>query len=377
MNRFFLFCIVSVLSGTLLWGQNDKTSLNFESPELGVGASAGQPKSLGPLNNINLGGTFDSRFLKPNGGKGELDIHVNELFLTATVGDNISILAEQLLLPSEQSSVVGQDHGYVYAVLSNYSFLPQGMSFRVGRFRAKWGYDASSDSPANPIQSGVLKNIGFISDLGFEISGYLGDSFDYSFATLNGPDTLFVTTTDGNGKSITVKNPAENSISSHYYRANYEINSASRIGASYFEGNSYGWRNDAMFDMDTVQPYGKLDRSQLVYKQRISVDGSFRLEKWTFSGEYSFGTDYFSSGNQSVKFYLARADYTFIPNLLSGLFQLDAIDDGFAGSSRPIVGSAELSYHITDTSLLRIFYLTDLKKIRDTYLAGAQMLLTY
>ncbi|MBI4715034.1 MAG: hypothetical protein HY760_03700, partial [Nitrospirae bacterium] len=109
----------------------EEGGLQLEVPTLAPPPPAAP--GLGPFTNINLGGTLDYRFLIPtNGDSPTLGIHVNELFLTTNIGDNISILAEQLLLTSDMETVVGQDHGFVYAIFTNLPGLPSDLALKVG-----------------------------------------------------------------------------------------------------------------------------------------------------------------------------------------------------------------------------------------------------
>ena len=60
-------------------------------------------------------------------------IHVNELVVSANVTDNISLLLEQLLPTSELISLVGDDHGFATALVSNLPYLPAGTALKIGR----------------------------------------------------------------------------------------------------------------------------------------------------------------------------------------------------------------------------------------------------
>ena len=140
-----------------------------ETLQLEGGILAPIPKeapSLGPFSNLNFGGLIDYRYIPAprtsTAGAGFLVIHVNELFVSTNIGEHISILAEQLLLTSGQETTVGQDHGFVYATFTNLPYLPSDLSFRLGRFRFRYGIDAVSDSAINPVRTLVYKDIGFI-----------------------------------------------------------------------------------------------------------------------------------------------------------------------------------------------------------------------
>ena len=143
---------------------------DFDSPNLDKSAPATDKKSdisIGEFGGLNLGLLFDIRYMAVGDNAPGTVIHVNELNITGNIGDNISILAEQLLPTSLQSGLedqIGDDHGFVYAIFSNISFMPQGTAFKIGRFRFKWGIDAVLDGPTNPIYPLTRKNLGFITD---------------------------------------------------------------------------------------------------------------------------------------------------------------------------------------------------------------------
>ena len=354
-----------------------QSTLDLDNPEIGPSSKPTDKISIGPVQNISFGGAFDARFVAPDNQKSEWLIHVNELVMTATIGDNISVLAEQLLPTTEQVSAVGQDHGYAYAIFSNYAFFPEGMSVKIGRFRAKWGYDARSDSPANPIQSLGLRNVGQITDTGMEISGYLTSAIDYNVSIQNGPDTLFVDTTDGSGNPIQVKNMANNPDHSYIARLYYEPSSVYGLGISFFKGNSYGWKNGLGFEHTTMQYYGALDRSQLIQKERFAIDASLRLEGWTLNAETGFGTDTDTLGNHTLSTQMCRADYELNPGILSWLGQLDYINDGDPSTSDPLIASTALTYRLTDKSFVRLFYISELTSKPEGMLGGVQFLLAY
>ena len=99
--------------------------------------------NLGPISNINFGGLLDLRYIASSDNKaGNLVIHVNELVVSANVTDNISLLLEQLLPTSELISLVGDDHGFATALVSNLPYLPAGTALKIGRYRFKYGVDA-------------------------------------------------------------------------------------------------------------------------------------------------------------------------------------------------------------------------------------------
>ena len=212
--------------------------LNLDSPNLDKPQEKTNKNdiSLGSFGGLNLGVLFDERYMAAgNNAPGSL-IHVNELNITGNIGDNISLLAEQLLTTSHLSGIddqVGDDHGFVYAIFSNVPFLPIGTAFKIGRFRFKWGVDAVLDAPANPIYPLTRKNLGFITDKGLELSGFFGD-IDYTLGLADGPEHLEVEVKDSTGNPIGVVNKSvQNNSMPLFFRMSTKY-SSSKIGLSYF-----------------------------------------------------------------------------------------------------------------------------------------------
>lgn len=341
------------------------------------------PPSLGPFTNINLGGTLDYRFLIPtNGDSPSLGIHVNELFITTNIGDNISILAEQLLLTSDLETVVGQDHGFVYAIFTNLPGMPSDLALKVGRFRFRYGIDAVSDAPANPARDLVYKNLGFITDKGVEASGYY-KKFDYTVAVLMGPD--FVTKeVIGPGGEVAgeVKTPSNNDNRPLAVRLGYESPIDIKAGLSFFYGKAYRFVNGQVFDMDDMLTNGTLDRSRLVLKRRASLDLRYGIGKWDFSGEATVGNEQEAGKTINVRGYYIRVDYAVVPQKWKLLLQYDLWKDGLSLTRDDGVITAGLSYNPLDQVILRLLgfvsdaTITNKDERMGTMMIG-QMLLTF
>ena len=363
--------------GTVARGAEDE-GLQLEAPTL---APPPPPPStsLGPFGNINLGGTLDYRFIIPtNGDSPSLGIHVNELFVTTNIGDNIAILAEQLLLTSDMETVVGQDHGFVYAIFTNLPGLPADLAVKVGRIRFRYGIDAVSDAPANPARNLVYKNLGMISDKGIEVSGYYGD-LDYSAAALMGPDFLEQPVT---GTSGSIKVPAEHNNRPTALRLGYESPWDVKAGLSVFRGQAYRFVNGPMFDMDDMLTNGSLDRGGVVLKRRASLDLRYGIGRWDVSGEATVGDDHEAGAAVNVRGYYARVDYAVIPQKLKLLLQYDLWRDGLPQTPDDGVITGGVTYNALDQATLRLVGL-----VSDASLSGhnahmetvvvAQMLLTF
>lgn len=352
---FFFFMALS----SPLWAQEGE--LNLEEPQLAPQKEQGP--SLGPLSNINFGGTLDLRYYAPSNEPNIFAIHVAELFVTANVGDNVTLLIEQLLATSSTMSPIGDDHGFAYAIISNIPFLPEGSALKVGRFRFNYGIDAVSDAAANPVQTLVKKNLGFIADKGINWSGYVGD-LDYSLSLLNGPDIL-------NGMAYTSPNkPFAGRLSTDLF------NKQLKVGLSYFEGDSYPFTNG--FQALGEPPInGVLDKTRLVHKKRGSADVRFRLGNTDFAGEYTTGEDDNLAGaKNTVAGWYVRADYPLIANKLILLAQADQWQDGIAATVDATFYSAGLTYNLSDTSFMRLTYTTPFDSRYDGILAG-QLLFAY
>ncbi|MEO6666721.1 MAG: hypothetical protein ABIO65_08135 [Nitrospiria bacterium] len=323
----------------------EEEGLQLDSPTLAPAPAPVSP-SLGPFGNLNVGGALDYRFMIPtNGDSPSLGIHVNELFVTTNIGDNITILAEQLLLTSDLETVVGQDHGFVYVIFTNLPGLPSDLALKVGRLRFRYGIDAVSDAPANPARNLVYKNLGFISDKGIELSGYYQD-FDYSAAVLMGPD--FISGSDG------VKTNAENQNRPVAIRLGYESPWDVNVGLSGFSGKAYRFENGPMYAMDDMLTNGMLDRSRLVFKRRGSLDLRYAIGRWDFAGEVTIGRERDAGEAVDVRGYYARVDYLVVPQKLTALLQYDLWRDGLVQTRDDGVITAGLSYTPLDQVTLRL-----------------------
>ena len=152
----------------------------------------------GAFGNLVFGGALDIRRIthgqdlipdRQNWDTGITLIHVAEFVVTTSVGDHVSLLGEQLLTTSPLGTQVADDHGFVYAILTGLPVLPKGASLKIGRFRHGFGIDTKSDAAANPLYNLVRKNIGFISDRGFQLNGFVGP-VSYTLSLADGPDSL-------------------------------------------------------------------------------------------------------------------------------------------------------------------------------------------
>ena len=97
----------------------DAQGFDFDNPNLDKPQEKknGNDISLGSFGGLNLGVLFDVRYLVIGDHSPGTVIHVNELNITGNIGDNISILAEQLLPTSRLSGIedeIGDDHGFVF-----------------------------------------------------------------------------------------------------------------------------------------------------------------------------------------------------------------------------------------------------------------------
>lgn len=379
MFRFFWF----FLAGSVLAQSPPEEGLQLDAPALAPAPPPASAPSLGPFTNINIGGTLDYRFLIPtNGDPPSLGIHVNELFLTTNIGDNITILAEQLLLTSDLETVVGQDHGFVYAIFTNLPGLPADLAIKVGRIRFRYGIDAVSDAPANPARNLVYKNLGFISDKGIEFAGYYGD-FDYSAAVLMGPD--FITREvlgPGGVVAGEIKTNAENNNRPVAIRVGYESPWEVKGGLSFFWGKAYRFVNVPVFDMDDMLTNGFLDRSLLVLKRRASADLRYAIGRWDLLGEFTVGDEKEEGERIDVRGYYVRADYAVIPQKVKLLLQYDLWRDGLSQTRDDGVITGGATYNPLDQVTLRLLaFVSDAvfskkEEKMDTMLIS-QMLLTF
>ncbi|MCI0529513.1 MAG: hypothetical protein L0Y56_18895, partial [Nitrospira sp.] len=322
-------------------------TLQLEEPTLAPPPKE-EPLSLGPISNITIGGLLDYRYIPGprtlSTGKSFLVIHVNELFISANIGENISILAEQLLITSGRESVVGQDHGFVYATFTNIPLLPSDLSFRIGRFRYRYGIDASMDSAINPVRTLVYKNLGVIADRGLELS-YFWKWFEISGAVLNGPDEKTVSVTTPTGPICCIRVGSGNKNRPVAARLSLDIPEGPKLGFSYFIGKSYPILNLPGFDPETMIFNADLVETVLILKERATIDLKYSIWRLDFAGEYtgcffrteignvrfcSTDTDESTSPKKTVDVegYYFRTDLTIIPRKFKWLFQYDLWRDG-------------------------------------------------
>ncbi len=357
--------------------KQEEETLQLEKPSLAPPPK--EPVSLGPFSNINVGGLLDYRYIPgprtATSGSAFLVIHVNELFISTNIGDNISILAEQLLITSGRESVVGQDHGFVYATFTNLPLISEiptlnNLSFRIGRFRFRYGIDAVSDSAINPVRTLVYKNIGFISDRGLELSYFLGP-FEVSAAVLNGPDEILLSP-----PAPPVRVGSGNTYRPRAIRGSLDIPSGPQIGLSFFRGNSYPVQNKRSFDPDTMIFNARLEEDTLIMKKRYSVDLKYSLWRLDFAGELTFGTDKPAIVGKDVEGYYFRTDYTVLPQKLKLLLQYDLWRDDDPSSPDDGDLSGAVTFNITEGAVIRAVGLLDLNNV-ETYATILQLLLSF
>jgi hypothetical protein len=333
----------------------DKTPAKKSTPDIPLGSFGG----------LNLGVLFDVRYMASGDNAPGMVIHVNELNITGNIGNNISVLAEQLLPTSRLSGVedqIGDDHGFVYAIFSNTSFLPPGTAFKIGRFRFKWGIDAVLDAPANPIYPLTRKNLGFITDKGVELSGFFGP-LDYTLGVADGPENVEENVINSTGEFIGVVNRSvKNNSLPIVVRLSTKIG-ASKAGLSYFDGMSWAYANFTP-NMPNVSfraqhPGGMADRSKIIYRQHAAVDYSIKWEKFDFALEYSRGYDRDSRVNSvyGTAGYFARVDYDVKPQSMSIQLQYDQYDDGRPGVKDETGLSLGLQLYVYEQAFIRIGYM--------------------
>ena len=255
----------------------------------------------GAFGNLVFGGALDIRRItrgqdlipdRMNWDSGTTLIHVAEFVVTTSVGDHVSILGEQLLTTSPLGTQVADDHGFVYAILTGLPVLPKGASLKIGRFRHGFGIDTKSDAAANPLYNIVRKNIGFITDRGIQLNGFVGP-VSYTFSLADGPDSLR-TVTDGtistgirigpHGSGGGVLKPIRNNSPPVFAHVNFTLPVFGKrfwLGASYFDGNSYPF--------DPIR--GDVNPSTLLYKRRFGLATSFKVWKVDFAAEWVRGRD--------------------------------------------------------------------------------------
>ncbi len=346
------------------------SGLNLDAPQLEAKPNEAGDSGL----SLNFGGALDIRgyFPRTGGptethlGQANMDIHVAELFLTTNVGDNISVLAEQLLVTSPMGSTVGQDHGFVYAIFSNIPFLPETWSLKVGRMRFRYGIDAKLDSPANVLRSSVYKSLGTITDKGLELSGY-GGAFEWSLGIANGVDMIEVPVTAKNGDEIMAEMEVRNGSKPIYARLAYEATDWLALGISGFTGKTYPVYSRYGFAMHDMLFNGHTGMEKLIYKNRYAVDAKIKLSsRWDFSGEYSGGTDRESGETFNVYTLYGRLDYRIRPGKLTAQLQYEYFNDGredtmVEGMNYDDSGNIGLglTYYLTDQAWIRVAGLVD------------------
>lgn len=356
----------------------EEETLQLEKPVLAPPPKE-EPPSLGPFSNINIGGLLDYRYIPAprttTSGSGFLVIHVNELFISTNIGENISILAEQLLLTSENEIAAGQDHGFVYAIFTNIPFLPSDLSFKIGRFRFRYGIDAVSDSAINPVRTLVYKSIGFIADRGLELSGFWR-RLEFSAAVLDGPDTKQVDFDSSFGTTCCVTINSGNTNRPIALRASLDIHKGPQVGLSYFNGDSYPVANQPGFDPDTMIFDAEVDYSKLIRKELYSIDAKYSIWRLDFAGEYTRGTEDFVNATNDVEGFYFRTDLTIIPGRFKWLFQYDLWKDGDSLTQDDPGFSTAPTVNISEQFLMRAAYLLNLNDL-STYALIIQMLLTF
>jgi len=300
--------------------------------------------SVGPITNINFGGLLDLRYIASDGDAPNLMIHVNELVVSANVTDNISLLLEHLLPTTKLTSLVEDDHGFANAIITNIPLLPVGTALKIGRYRFKYGVDARLDAPANPLYPLVRKNLGFISDLGIELSGFFGP-VTYNASMLNGPDHLEV-------PSIV---PIRNNSKPVAIRLAGELPGGLETGVSYFEGRSWPYMN-GMHMEGAHAPGGVVDKSRLVFKRRLTADMAYRIWRLDILGEGNYGMDYADGMRATVQGYYGRIDFSLLPRRLVLSGQYDFWDDGLAETGDEHTLSGAVTYYMTSQVLIRAAY---------------------
>lgn len=356
-----------ILCSLIFKGQAFGQGFDFDNPNLDKPKESKNKNdiSLGSFGGLNLGVLFDVRYMAAGGNAPGTLVHVNELNITGNIGDNISILAEQLLPTSRLSGSedqIGDDHGFVYAIFSNISLMPSGTAFKIGRFRFKWGIDAVLDAPTNPIYPLVRKNLGFVTDKGMELSGFFGN-VDYTLGLADGPDYVEEQVKDVSGNPIGIVNKSiQNNSLPLIFRLSSKF-SSSKIGLSYFDGKSYAYTNfmNRMPNESfrTRHAGGMADRSMLFYRQHGALDYQVKWEKFDLSLEYSRGRDLDFSMNSKYHTigYFSRLDYTIRPQSLALQLQFDQYHDGRPGAKDEKSISSGLQIYIHDQAFIRVGYM--------------------
>ena len=255
----------------------------------------------GAFSDLIFGGALDIRRItrgkdlipdRQNWDAGTTLIHVAEFVVTTSVGEHVGILGEQLLTTSPLGTQVADDHGFIYAILTGLPVLPKGASLKIGRFRHGFGIDTKSDAAANPLYNLVRKNIGFISDRGLQLNGFVGP-VSYTLSLADGPDSL-CTVTDGtvstgirigpHGSGGGILKPIRNNSPPLFLHVNGNLPLFGKriwLSASYFDGNSYPFN----------PINGDVNPSTLIYKRRVGFATSFKLWRFDLAAEWLRGKD--------------------------------------------------------------------------------------
>jgi hypothetical protein len=318
-------------------------------------ASRTEGLSVGPVTNINFGGLLDLRYVASDGDAPNLTIHVSELVVTANASDNISLLLEWLLPTTKLTSLVEDDHGFATAIISNIPLLPVGTAVKLGRYRYKYGIDARLDAPANPMYPLVRRNLGFISDLGIEMSGFFGP-VSYVVSMLNGPDHLEVPISTGSDDlQATSVVPIRNNSKPVAIRLSGGWPGGLETGVSYFEGRSWPYMN-GMHMEGAHAPGGAVDKSRLVFKRRFAGDVTYRTWKLDILGEADYGKDYTGGTRVTVRGYYGRVDCNVLPRRLVLSSQYDFWDDGLDETGDEHTLSGALTCYVTNQVFIRAVY---------------------
>ena len=366
--------------------EDEDSVFSFDGPDETQGAS-----TLGTLTdafgNLVFGGALDIRRVTRGDdlvvdgdkwGTGTTLIHVAEFVVTTSVGEHVSVLGEQLLVTSPLGTQVADDHGFVYAILTGLPVLPRGASLKVGRFRHAFGIDTKSDAASNPLYNLVRKNIGFISDRGLQLNGYVGP-VAYVLSLADGPDSLRLAmdgpATSGirigsHGSGGGVLKPIQNNSPPLFLHVNGTAPFFDKriwLGGSYFDGNSYP------FNLNT----GDVDPSTLSYKRRFGIATQFKVWRCDIAAEWVRGMDTTLSKyaqtpinpqdrTKSVEGYYLHAEIPLTETLdvrlkydiwnpdleRSATFNFNEVDDSETWTT---LGAA-LTWHFSEGALARIVY---------------------
>ncbi|MFZ5471557.1 MAG: hypothetical protein ACOZIN_19195 [Myxococcota bacterium] len=357
--------------------------LQLDQPELGAPPAPSAAGGTGGTGSLVFGGTLDYRFLFPKEmPSGMYMIHVNELFFTTNIGDYISILAEQLLLTSDVGTVVGQDHGFVYATFSNLPWLADGMAFRIGRMRLRYGVDAKLDAPANPLRTTEYRTIGILSDRAIEVAGFLGP-IELVGAVAMGPDFVLRDVVGLDGQiAATVKTPQDSSFHPFYVRLGTDFKgNLPNWGLSGFYGDAYPVLAADGFQAGDAMLFGGFyEQHRIIRKERVSLDGRWNYRKLKFSGEYTIGKDRDEGQTFVVQAWYFRTDWTIRPQKLTAQLQYDWFTDGRPDTPRIGAMGAAMTYNLTDESWLRVFFQGNQRLVVGedvAWVAGSQILMAF